>query len=197
MNDFNSILRSVATIVIAALIISLMSLFWRLWPVWVLVIAITGLSYYFIAYRKRTPSESQESFFTELMIWLHSESFRKIIRRTLLYSLGAILTVVVTSIGITLLGSSVFAEKDTEKKCLHVVEYLNKYKSHSNSFPTDLEKMTGNSPVRREWIKDGWGNPLIYTVTENGNNFLLISKGKDGKENTGDDLKFNKGGSEF
>ena len=106
--------------------------------------------------------------------------------------MGAILTVVILSISITFLGSSVFSEKDTNKKCMHVVEYLNKYKSHSKSFPADLEQMTGNSPVRREWIKDGWGNPLIYSVTDNGNNFLLISKGKDGKENTSDDLKFNK-----
>ena len=197
MNNFNAIFRSAAAIVIAALIISLMSLFWRLWPVWLLIFAITGLSYYFITYQKRNPSENRESFFTELMIWLHSESFKKTIRKTLLYSLGAILAVVVLSIGITLVGTSVFNEKDTEKKCMNVVEYLNKYKSHSNTFPADLEKMIGNSPVRREWIKDGWGNPLIYSVTDNGNDFLLQSKGKDGKENTSDDLKFNKGGSEF
>ncbi|HXA02589.1 MAG TPA: type II secretion system protein GspG, partial [Cytophagaceae bacterium] len=159
-----------------------------------LIFVVTGLSYYFITYQKRDPSEKSESFFTELMIWLHSESFRKLVRKTLIYSLGVILAVVILSVGISLLGSSVFAEKETEKKCINTVEYLNKYKSHSNSFPADLEKMTGNSPVRREWIKDGWGNPLIYSVTENGNNFLLISKGKDSKENTEDDLKFNKGG---
>jgi hypothetical protein len=194
MNDFNSFIRSIAIIVIAALIISLMSIFWRLWPIWLLAFAVTGLSYYFITYQKRNSSENRESFFTELMIWLHSGSFKKTVRKTILYSLGAILAVVILSIGITLLGTSVFNEKDTEKKCLQVVEYLNKYKSHSNNFPADLEKMTGNSPLRREWINDGWGNPLVYSVTENGNNFLLQSKGKDGKENTADDLKFNKNG---
>jgi hypothetical protein len=196
MNDFNSIFRSIGTIVIATIILSLMSLFWRLWPVWLLVFTVTGLSYYFITYQKRNPSENRGSFFTELMIWLHSASFKKIIRSTFLYSLSAILVIVILSVGITLLGSSAFSEKETEKKCMRVVEYLNKYKSHSKSFPADLEQMTGNSPERREWIKDGWGNPLLYSVTDNGNNFLLISKGKDRKQNTEDDLKFNKEGLE-
>jgi len=194
MNDLNPFLRSVATIVVASIIISLISVFWRLWPVWLLIFAVTGLSYYFISYQKRNPSENKESFFTELMIWLLSKSFRETVRRTFLYLLCSILAVVVLSIGITFLGSSAFSGRETEKKCMHVVEYLNKYKSHSKNFPADLEQMTGNSPERREWIKDGWGNPLLYSVTDSGNNFLLISKGKDGKENTKDDLKFNKGG---
>jgi hypothetical protein len=192
----NSILRSVAAVVITALIISLMSIFWRLWPVWLLIFAVTGLSYYFITYQKRNPSENPESFFTELMIWLHSDSFRKVVRKTIFYVLGAILVVVIISVGLSMLGYSAFNETETEKKCMNTVEYLNKYKSHANNFPPDLEKMTGNSPVRREWIKDGWGNPLVYSVTENGNNFLLLSKGKDGKGNTEDDLKYNKEGKQ-
>jgi ABC-type Na+ efflux pump permease subunit len=136
----NSILRSVAAVVITALIISLMGIFWRLWPVWLLIFAVTGLSYYFITYQKRNPSENPESFFTELMIWLHSDSFRKVVRKTIFYVLGAILVVVIISVGLSMLGYSAFNETETEKKCMNTVEYLNKYKSHANNFPPDLEK---------------------------------------------------------
>jgi general secretion pathway protein G len=194
MNENNSLLRTIAVIVISSLILSLMGLFWRLWPIWLIVFAVTGLSFYFLSYKRSHNPESTESFFTELMIWLHSPSLRKLINRTLIFFLASILVVVLLSVGIFKLGSSAFSEEETEKKCMNTVEYLNKYKSHAGSFPSDLEKMTGNSPARREWIKDGWGNPLTYSVTDNGNNFLLQSKGKDGKENTEDDLRFNKSG---
>jgi hypothetical protein len=194
MNENNSLLRTIAVIVISSLILSLMGLFWRLWPIWLIVFAVTGLSFYFLSYKRTHNPDGTESFFTELMIWLHSPSLRKFIKTALLFFLIGILFVVILSVGIFKLGSSAFKEEETEKKCMNTVEYLNKCKSHSNSFPADLEKMTGNSPARREWIKDGWENPLIYSVTDNGNNFLLQSKGKDGKENTDDDLKFNKSG---
>jgi general secretion pathway protein G len=194
MNENNSLLRTITVIVISSLILSLMGLFWRLWPIWLIVFAVTGLAFYFLNYRKTYNPDGTESFFTELMIWLHSPSLKKFIKGTLIFSLASILVVVLLSVGIFKLGSSAFSEEETEKKCMNTVEYLNKYKSHSGSFPSDLEKMTGNSPARREWIKDGWGNPIIYSVTDNGNDFLLQSKGKDGSLNTEDDLKFNKSG---
>lgn len=194
MNESNSFIRSIAIVVISTFIIFLMLMFWRLWPLWLLALIIWGLVFYFNSYRKTHNPEGTGSFFTEVMIWLHSSSFKQFVQKTIFYGLGAILFVVFVAIGISMFASSIYKEDDTEKKCLSTVEFLNKYKSHSGSYPADLEKMTGNSPLRREWIKDGWENPLIYSVTENGNNFLLQSKGKDGKENTEDDLKFNKGG---
>ncbi|MFL5730168.1 MAG: hypothetical protein ACJ75J_11840 [Cytophagaceae bacterium] len=194
MNDFNSFIRTVAITVVSAFIIALMLMFWRLWPIWLLLLIVPTGIFYFNAYRKTHNPEGTGSFFTEVMIWLHSSSFKSFVRKMILYGLGIILFVVVLTIGISMFASSIYKEEETEKKCLSAVEYLNKYKSHSASFPADLEKMTGNSPVRREWIQDGWGNPLSYTITENGNNFLLQSKGKDGNLNTEDDLKFNKNG---
>jgi hypothetical protein len=136
-------------------------------------------------------------FWGEVQDFLRRPSLKKLFKLIFLNSLSLLLALLVILIPIILL---LFFFKDdnninvTEQRSYESLEYLNKYKSHSGSFPSDLEKMTGNSPARREWIKDGWGNPMIYSVTDNGNDFLLQSKGKDEKENTEDDLKFNKSG---
>ncbi len=56
-------------------------------------------------------------------------------------------------------------------------------------YPTDLNELIGNNPLRQDWKKDAWNREYEFKITENGQGFLIISVGSDGKLKTGDDIK--------
>jgi len=79
--------------------------------------------------------------------------------------------------------------KKTQKEIVEMSERMKKWNEKFGKYPTDLNQLIGNSPMRQEWKKDAWNKPYEYYLTDNGKGFLIISAGPDGKFGTGDDIK--------
>lgn len=81
-----------------------------------------------------------------------------------------------------------FPEK-TKKEISEISERMEKWKVHYGAYPGQLNELIGNSPLQQDWSKDAWDRDYTYTVTGNGNGFLIVSAGSDGKFGTKDDIK--------
>jgi TM2 domain-containing membrane protein YozV len=68
---------------------------------------------------------------------------------------------------------------------------IHEFHSSYGKFPESIKDLTRNYPIRVGWIKDSWKEPYFYEVIENKEKFRLISKGRDRKFGTDDDLIFN------
>lgn len=78
----------------------------------------------------------------------------------------------------------------TKEDCEKIVTALNSYKKDLLNYPLNMDSLIGNNPLRKEWKKDRWDNDYYYKPLNNGKNFILISKGKDQKLFTQDDIIF-------
>lgn len=83
---------------------------------------------------------------------------------------------------------SVFPEK-TKKEITEMSERMENWNENLGKYPTDLNELIGNSPLRQDWKKDAWNREYEFTITENGKGFLITSAGSDGKFGTEDDIK--------
>ena len=83
-------------------------------------------------------------------------------------------------------------EKITKDKITEIERILQKEKKDLGLFPERLELIIRNNPLRKNIRFDYWDNEFIYTQLDNGDNYELISSGKDGKINTPDDIKADK-----
>ena len=88
----------------------------------------------------------------------------------------------------TYLRTSVFTEK-TKKEISEMSDRMNNWNEKLGKYPSDINELIGNSPVRQGWKKDAWNREYKFTITENGKGFLITSAGSDGKFNTEDDIK--------
>ena len=84
--------------------------------------------------------------------------------------------------------TSVFPEK-TKKEISEMSDRMNNWNEKFGKYPSDINELIGNSPVRQGWKKDAWNREYKFTITENGKGFLITSAGSDGKFNTEDDIK--------
>jgi|TARA_R110002110_G_scaffold208363_2_gene420680 general secretion pathway protein G len=84
--------------------------------------------------------------------------------------------------------TSVFPEK-TEKEISEISDRMENWNEKFGQYPTELNELIGNSPLRQDWKKDAWNRPYGFTITENGKGFLITSAGSDGKFGTEDDIK--------
>jgi general secretion pathway protein G len=84
--------------------------------------------------------------------------------------------------------TSVFPE-NTEKEISEMRDRMENWNETIGHYPTGLNELIGNSPMRQSWKKDAWNREYEFTITENGENFLIISAGSDGKFGTEDDIK--------
>ena len=84
--------------------------------------------------------------------------------------------------------TSIFPDK-TEKEITEMSDRMEKWNEKYGKYPTDLNELIGNSPIRQDWKKDSWNRPYQYSITENGKGFLIVSAGLDGKFETEDDIK--------
>jgi general secretion pathway protein G len=82
--------------------------------------------------------------------------------------------------------TSIFPEK-TKKEITEMSNRMDKWNEKFGKYPTDLNELIGNSPIRQEWKKDSWNRPYQYSVKKNG--FLIVSAGSDGQFGTKDDIK--------
>ncbi|UKM66179.1 type II secretion system protein GspG [Flavobacteriaceae bacterium GSB9] len=84
--------------------------------------------------------------------------------------------------------TSIFPKK-TKKEIVEITERMEKWKEKFGIYPTDLNELIGNNPMRQEWKTDSWNRPYQYSLTQSGIGFLIISAGSDGKFGTDDDIK--------
>jgi len=83
---------------------------------------------------------------------------------------------------------SVFPEK-TQKEISEMSERMENWNKNLGKYPTELNELIGNSPLRQDWKKDAWNREYEFKIIENGNRFLITSAGSDGKFGTEDDIK--------
>ncbi len=84
--------------------------------------------------------------------------------------------------------SSIYPSK-TEKEIAEMSERMENWKEKFGKYPTDLNELIGNSPLRQDWKKDAWNREYQFTIMGNGKEFLITSAGSDGKFHTEDDIK--------
>ena len=84
--------------------------------------------------------------------------------------------------------TSIYPDK-TEKEIAEISERMENWNEKFGKYPTDLNELIGNSPLRQDWKKDAWNREYEFKVTENGQRFLITSAGSDGKFKTEDDIK--------
>jgi len=84
--------------------------------------------------------------------------------------------------------TSIFPEK-TEKEISEMSERMENWNEKFGQYPSDLNELIGNSPMRQVWKNDAWNRAYKFTITENGKGFLIISAGSDGEFGTEDDVK--------
>jgi len=84
--------------------------------------------------------------------------------------------------------TSIYPDK-TEKEIAEMTKRMESWNEKYGKYPTDLNELIGNSPLRQDWKKDSWNREYEFKVTENGQGFLITSAGSDGKFNTEDDIK--------
>jgi general secretion pathway protein G len=84
--------------------------------------------------------------------------------------------------------ASIFPEK-TKNEIAEMTERMEKWNERFGKYPADLKELIGNNPMRQDWKTDSWNRPYQYSITENGNGYLIVSAGSDGKFQTNDDIK--------
>jgi hypothetical protein len=84
--------------------------------------------------------------------------------------------------------TSVFHDK-TKKEISEMSDRMGNWNENLGKYPTELDELIGNNPMRQSWKKDAWNRVYKYTITENGKGFLIISAGLDGEFGTKDDIK--------
>ena len=75
----------------------------------------------------------------------------------------------------------------TENEMKKISIALENYYDYYKKYPTDYEAFVRTKPIWSDWATDCWGNRFRYFQNDS-NDFKLISKGKDGKFDTEDDL---------
>jgi hypothetical protein len=83
---------------------------------------------------------------------------------------------------------AVFPEK-TKKEISKMSDRMENWNEKLGKYPTELNELIGNSPLRQNWKKDAWNREYEFTITENGEGFLITSAGSDGQFGTEDDIK--------
>ena len=84
--------------------------------------------------------------------------------------------------------TSIFPEK-TKKEITEMSDRMENWKKNLGKYPTELNELIGNSPLRQDWKKDAWNREYELKIIENGYEFLITSAGSDGKFGTEDDIK--------
>ena len=84
--------------------------------------------------------------------------------------------------------TSIFPEK-TEREISEMSDRMENWKENLEKYPTELNELIGNSPLRQDWKRDAWNREYKLTILGNGKGFLITSAGSDGKFGTGDDIK--------
>jgi hypothetical protein len=78
----------------------------------------------------------------------------------------------------------------TREEGIKIVKSLKSYHKSYKKYPESIESLIGDNPIRKDWRSDAWGEPYIYELAKDNKSFKLVSKGKDRKLDTQDDIIF-------
>lgn len=81
-------------------------------------------------------------------------------------------------------------KENTEKIMIKISKLLEDEKKQFGKYPSELNTLIRNNPLRKGLEFDSWKTPFVYTITKDGKNYKLISKGGDRKLNTEDDISY-------
>jgi hypothetical protein len=79
-------------------------------------------------------------------------------------------------------------EKKTEKIMMKVSKLLEAEKKQFGKYPSGLKTIIRNNPLRKGLELDSWKTAFVYTISEDGKSYQLISLGRDRKLGTKDDI---------
>ncbi|MCQ0113047.1 type II secretion system protein GspG [Zhouia amylolytica] len=83
--------------------------------------------------------------------------------------------------------ASIFPKK-TKQEMAKMSNRLEKWHEEFGKYPTHLNELIGNSPIRQDWKKDAWNRDYQYSISNDGKGFIITSSGPDGKFETKDDI---------
>ena len=81
-------------------------------------------------------------------------------------------------------------EKKTEKIMMKVSKLLEAEKIQFGTYPSELKNIIRNNPLRKNLEIDSWKTPFVYSISEDGKSYQLISLGGDCKLGTKDDILY-------
>ncbi len=81
-----------------------------------------------------------------------------------------------------------YGTKKTNEKIAEIELILTEEKKSLGIYPEKLNTIIRNNPLRKNITSDYWNNEFFYEQKENGLDYILISKGKDGILKTKDDI---------
>jgi hypothetical protein len=102
------------------------------------------------------------------------------------------IAILVISIPLLFLRYNRFKDQDfaiTLNKIIEIKLLLEAEKKQFGFYPKELKNIIRNNPLRKKITTDSWKNEFVYTISKDSLNYTLISKGKDRKLNTSDDIK--------
>jgi general secretion pathway protein G len=79
--------------------------------------------------------------------------------------------------------------KETKREIVEISNKLEEWNKKFGQYPTELNELIGNNPLRQDWRNDAWNHPYQFIIAKNGKKFSIISAGSDGKFGTDDDIK--------
>ncbi|WP_298781420.1 hypothetical protein [uncultured Polaribacter sp.] len=137
--------------------------------------------------------------FYELKFWKKKKARRKfekennlpkkVIIHPYLKFLGIFLILILT---VRILFGNLFHSNNeeliTKKKIAKIKQILEDEKKIFGVYPEKLNTIIRNNPLRKNITMDYWKNEFYYEQLENGKDYLLLSKGKDGILKTKDDI---------
>jgi general secretion pathway protein G len=189
----------ICLIILAPLLLIMLLFSLRIWPIWLLLIIIGGVILYYrrnyIPDATGTTGQMKErldDFFYSLNKSINSPSFKNFTKKLFLYPLIAIIGIAIIAIAGEFILSDYFKGRSTKKEMTEIADAISKYRYHQNKFPQDLQQIIGNNPLRKEWISDQWEKPYKYSVSPDGQNFLLVSQRNNGAKDN--DISFDKNG---
>lgn len=100
-----------------------------------------------------------------------------------------VFTVIASFLFFSYQNNSIYPQK-TKKELVEITEWIIKWEEKFDRYPTDLNEIIGNDPIKQNWKKDAWKRDYKYVKTEKPLGFTIISAGLDGKFDTKDDIKF-------
>ena len=111
-----------------------------------------------------------------------------LIRPSLLVLLIAVGFIIVARIAIRIFYVSDNGMTETTEQLNKIESILEQEKSELGIYPQELKNIIRNNPLRQNITSDLWNNEFHYEQLENGQSYVLKSKGQDGILGTEDDI---------
>jgi hypothetical protein len=108
----------------------------------------------------------------------------------LIITIIAVITCISSFLFFTYQSRSIYPEK-TKNEVFEMSDRMENWYEKFAKYPVDLNELIGNNPIRQEWQTDAWNRAYKFEITNDGNGYLIISAGSDGKFGTEDDIKSN------